>query len=374
MDFTTTEDQQALTGLAVRILSEKATPARLATLEKAGRWLDDDLWRALADAGIVGAALSEDVGGGGMGFTELALLLEQIGAHVAPVPLLETVLCAALPVDVFGSAEQRARDLPDVAAGRALLTAALVESGRDDPQHPSTVAVAEGSGYRLTGLKSCVPLADQARRILVPASCPDGRVVLALVEPSAQGVTLREQRATSGQPQHEVELAGVLVAPTDVLAGPEGGGEALAWLLERTYAGIAATALGVSGRALAMSAQYTTGREQFGRPIATFQAVGHRLADSYIDVEAMRLTMLQAVWLLDAGLPAASEVAVAKWWACEGGHRVAHAAQHVHGGVGVDVEYPLTRYFRWSKQLELMLGGGTAQLLRLGATLAAEPA
>jgi alkylation response protein AidB-like acyl-CoA dehydrogenase len=164
------------------------------------------------------------------------------------------------------------------------------------------------------------------------------------------------------------------VAAADVLVGPDRGAEALDWLLDRALVGIAATALGVSGRALAMSATYTTGREQFGRPIATFQAVGHRLADAFVDVEAMRLTTLQAVWLLDAGLPAATEVAVAKWWACEGGHRVAHAAQHVHGGVGVDVEYPLSRYFRWSKQLEMTLGAAPAQLLRIGSTLATEPA
>ncbi|MEA2484716.1 MAG: 3-oxocholest-4-en-26-oyl-CoA dehydrogenase beta subunit, partial [Thermoleophilaceae bacterium] len=161
---------------------------------------------------------------------------------------------------------------------------------------------------------------------------------------------------------------------SDVVAGPDTGADVLAWLLDRTVTALSATALGVSGRALKMSAEYTSGREQFGRAVATFQAVGHRLADAYIDVEAMRLTTLQAVWLLDAGLPARDQATIAKWWACEGGHRVAHAAQHVHGGVGVDVDYPLSRYFRWSKQLEMTLGGATAQLLRLGAHLAAEPA
>lgn len=374
MDFTTTEDQQALIGLVTQILGDRATPKRLAELERAGTWLDEDLWSRLADAGIVGASLAEDVGGGGLGFIELALLLEQVGAHVAPVPLLETVLCAALPLDVFGSPAQRTRDLPDVAAGRALLTAALVENGRDDPRRPLTVATPDGGGLRLTGNKSCVPLAAQARRVLMPASLADGRTVIALVEPGAPGVTVRAQTATSGQPQAEVELADVAVAADDVLAGPDRGAEVLGWLLDRTLAGVAATALGVSGRALAMSATYTTGREQFGRPIATFQAVGHRLADAYVDVEAMRLTMLQAVWLLDAGLPASTEVAVAKWWAAEGGHRVAHACQHVHGGVGIDVEYPLFRYFRWSKQLEMSYGAATAQSLRLGAALAADPA
>jgi alkylation response protein AidB-like acyl-CoA dehydrogenase len=373
VDFTTSDDQQALVGLARQILAEQATPKRLAELEDSGGWYDESLWRQLAEAGIVGAALAEDVGGGGLGFTELALLLEQVGAHVAPVPLLETVLCAALPIDAFGTPAQRSRDLPDVAAGRALLAAALTESGRDDPARPLTTATPYDGGFRLRGTKSAVAFAEQARRILVPATDPDGRVVVVLLDPSSDGVTVRRQVATNGQPQAEVELSGVAVAADEVLAGPDRGAEVLGWILDRAYTGLAATALGVSGRALAMSAEYTTGREQFGRPVATFQAVGHRLADAYIDVEAMRLTTLQAVWLLDSGLPGRDEAAVAKWWACEGGHRVAHAAQHVHGGVGVDVEYPLSRYFRWSKQLEMTLGGATAQLLRLGAALAADP-
>jgi alkylation response protein AidB-like acyl-CoA dehydrogenase len=373
MDFTTTEDQQALVGLATQILSEQATPKRLAELEERGEFYDPVLWGHLAEAGIVGAALSDDVGGGGRGFTELALVLEQVGAHVAPVPLLETVLCAALPIDVFGTPAQRSRDLPEVATGAALLTAALTESGRDDPYRPLTTAIADGDGFRVTGFKSCVPFPPSVRRILVPASTADGRVVIALVEPGATGLTVRRQVATHGQPQAELELTDVHVAADDVLGGPDRGEEILGWILDRTLAGLAATALGVSGRALKMSAEYTSGREQFGRPVATFQAVGQRLADAYLDVEAMRLSTLQAVWLLDSGLPGRDEATIAKWWACEGGHRVAHAAQHVHGGVGVDVDYPLARYFRWSKQTEMSLGGGTAQLLRLGAALAAEP-
>jgi alkylation response protein AidB-like acyl-CoA dehydrogenase len=370
VDFTLNEDQQALVGLATRILSEQSTQKHLDALDQTGTWFDADLWKQLADAGIVGAALKEDVGGGGLGFIELALLLQQVGAHVAQVPLFETVLCAALPLDRFGSAEQRARDLPDVAAGTALLTAGLVESGRDDLTRPTTTATPQGTAYAVSGLKSNVPFADQARRILVPAALADGQVVLLLVEPSAAGVTLRAGTATNGLPLYDVELDG---ATGEVLVGPDKGADALAWLLDRALAGLAATALGVSGTALRLSAAYTTAREQFGRPIATFQAVGHRLADAYIDVEALRLTTLQAVWLLDAGLPGRDEARIAKWWAAEGGHRVAHAAQHVHGGVGIDIDYELHRYFRWSKQVEFTLGSAQAQLLSLGATLAAEP-
>jgi alkylation response protein AidB-like acyl-CoA dehydrogenase len=370
MDFTTTEDQQALVGLATQILSEQSTQKRLDELDAKSTWFDADLWKQLAEAGIVGAALKEDVGGLGLGFTELALLLEQVGAHVAQVPLFETVLCAALPVDTFGTEEQRRRDLPDVAAGRALLAAALVESGRDDLRRPLTTATPVGASYTLSGTKTNVPIADQARRLVVSASLADGRVVLLLVEPTAAGVSLRPGTGTSGLPLFEVELAD---AAGEVLVGPDKGADALAWILDRALTGVAATALGVSGRALKLSASYTTGREQFGRAIATFQAVGHRLADAYIDVEAMRLTTLQAVWLLDSGLPGRDEAQIAKWWASEGGHRVAHAAQHVHGGVGIDIDYELWRYFRWSKQLEFTLGSAQAQLLSLGATLAAEP-
>lgn len=357
MDFTTTEDQQALVGLATQILSEQSTKKRLDSLTT---WYDEELWLRLAQAGIVGAALKEDVGGLGLGFTELALTLEQVGAHVAQVPLFETVLCAALPIDQFGTDEQRQRILPAVAAGQSLITAALVESGRDDLRRPSTALNPDGT---VTGTKTNVPLADQADLLVVSATGPDG-TQLVLVDP--KDATIRMGTGTSGLPLGEVELS-------NAKAEPLGGPDALGWLVDRALTGLAATALGVSAKALKLSATYTAGREQFGRPIATFQAVGHRLADAYIDVEAIRLTTLQAIWLLDAGLPGRDEAQIAKWWASEGGHRVAHACQHVHGGVGIDVEYELHRYFRWSKHLEFCFGSAQTQLLSLGATLAAEP-
>lgn len=370
MDFTLDDDQQALVGLAMQILSKESTQERLDALDEQGTWLDADLWRRLAEAGVVGAALGEDVGGGGLGFAAAALLCEQVGSYVAQVPMLETVVCAALPVDRFGSEAQRRRDLPDVVAGTALLSAALVESGREDPRDLAATATrtGDGSAYRVSGLKTSVPLADQARRVLVPAVA-EGEVVLLLVEPSAAGVTLRPGTGTTGLPLFEVELD---EATAELLVGPEGGAEALAWVLDRALVGLAATGLGVSAKALALSASYTTGREQFGRPIATFQAVGHRLADAYIDVEGIRLTTRQAIWLLDAGLPGHDEARIAKWWAAEGGHRVAHAAQHVHGGVGIDLDYVLHRYFTWSKHVEFTLGSAQHQLLSLGAALAAE--
>ncbi|MCU1602332.1 MAG: acyl-CoA dehydrogenase [Frankiales bacterium] len=358
MDFTLTGDQQALLGLAKDILDKECTTKRLDALQE---WFDAPLHRQLAEAGLLGAALSEDVGGGGLGFTELTLLLEQVGVHVAQVPVLE-VLVPALAIDRLGSEEQR-QVLRGVAAGTELVVGALTETGREDPSRPATTATLQGaSTWLLNGAKSAVPLLDRAAKVVVPAATASG-TALFLVDGggTATGTT------SHGLPVGELHFDGTAA---ELLTDDPG---ALGWLLDRAYVAIASTALGVSSHALRLSAAYTTTREQFGRAIATFQAVGHRLADAYIDVEGIRLTTLQAVWLLDEGLPAHDEARIAKWWAAEGGHRVAHAAQHVHGGVGIDLDYELHRYFTWSKYLEFTLGGATAQSLSLGATLAAEP-
>jgi alkylation response protein AidB-like acyl-CoA dehydrogenase len=133
---------------------------------------------------------------------------------------------------------------------------------------------------------------------------------------------------------------------------------------------LAATMLGVCEGALALTASYVSERQQFGAPIGTFQAVAHRCADAYVDTEAIRLTTLQALWQLGQDRDAGRAVAVATFWATDGGHRVVHAAQHLHGGIGVDVDYPVHRYFRREKVVEALLGGNHAALARLGAALA----
>jgi alkylation response protein AidB-like acyl-CoA dehydrogenase len=206
----------------------------------------------------------------------------------------------------------------------------------------------------------------------VPATADDG-IVIALVDVAAAGVLLERQDTTNFDPEARITLEGVRVADGDVLGTVADGQANLDWIVERATAALCAIAIGVCEEALRMTAEYTKTREQFDRVIATFQAVGQRAADAYIDTEAIRLTTWQAVWRLSEGLPATAEVAVAKFWAAEGGQRVVHAAQHLHGGMGVDKDYPLHRYFLLAKKLELTLGGATPQLLKLGGILAAEP-
>jgi alkylation response protein AidB-like acyl-CoA dehydrogenase len=371
MDFAFNTEQQDVRDLAARILGDFCTPERLPDFEKAGDRFDRGLWSALADASLLGVALPTDVGGMGLGFLELCVLLEQAGRFVAPVPLFPSLVLGAAPIAHFGSTDQRSRHLGPVVAGTSVLTAALTDAGSRDPQAPATTAVEDGGVWVLDGEKVCVLAASIADAILVPATVADGRVVVALVARDAQGLTLEPEVLTTGETVCTIRLEGVRVGGEDLLGGPQAGADVLRWTVERATAALCAVALGNAERALRLTAKYTGERKQFGKAIATFQAVAQRAADAYIDVEAMRVTTWQAAWRLSQGLPAVREVAIAKSWACEGGHRVCYAAQHLHGGIGVDKDYPLHRHYLLSKQAEILLGASNEQLARLGGMLAA---
>jgi len=372
MDFSYSDDQQALLELAQRILADRSTPERLKRLERGdGPRFDAELWSELARAGLLGLGIPEEFGGQGLGFLEVAGVVEEVGRATAAVPYLETVVLAALPLVAFADGAQKRRWLPAIAAGECIMTAALVEA-EGDPLRPQTRAVAVADGWRISGEKFCVPYAATAHEILVPATGDDGAVTLFVVAARASGVRMTALETTSGQPESLVELQDVLVAADAIIGAPGQGAEIVAWMQERMNAAQACLALGVCAEALRLTAEYTKNRKQFGQPIASFQAAGHRAADAYIDTEAIRLTARQAAWRIAAGLPAAPQVAVAKFWAADAGHRVVHAAQHLHGGVGVDRDYPLHRYFLYARQLTLTLGHGTEQLRRLGAMIAAD--
>ncbi len=365
MDFGFDDDQEALRDLARQILDDHVTNERLKELEAGGDGVDHDTWKRLADAGIVGIALPEDRGGGGLGFVEAAIALEEIGRHVAPVPYLWTVV-AALAVAEFGSDEWRARLLPDICSGNAVLTSALSELANDDPAAPTVRAAAENAGWRLSGEKQFVPFAALARTILVPATTGDATGVF-LVDPHAEGVALEESRATNREPVYRLTLDS---ASGELLGELDAGAAIVDWIVERATAGLCVMQAGICERALRMTADYTSSREQFDHPIAAFQAVSQRAGDAYVDAEAVRLTAWQAAWRIAEGLPATDEIAIAKFWSGEGASRVVHAAQHLHGGIGVDTDYPLHRYFTWARWIELTLGSSTQQLRTLGASIA----
>jgi len=366
MDFTLSDEQQAARDLAEQIFHDAATVERVKAVEATEDRFDRGLWAALGDAGLLGLCLPDDVDGSGLGLLELCLLLEQQGRVVAPVPLWATLALGALPLAEWGSAAQRQAWLPGVAHGDVVLTAALAEAGVNDPAHPAAQARPDGRGWRLDGTKVSVPAAHVAARVLVPAATPDGAAVF-LLDPHGPGVRVERAVTTNREVHPHLHLDG---APGEPLGALDAGPRVLAWMLDRARVGLCALQLGVGEAAVALAADYTSNRIQFGKPLSTFQGVALKAADGLIQSEALRVTTWQAAWRLDAGWDAAAEVLVAKWWASDGGQRVVHIAQHLHGGMGADVDYPVHRYFLWGKQIEDMLGGSSATLARLGETLA----
>jgi acyl-CoA dehydrogenase len=373
MDFDLTEEQLAVSEAAGTIFEGMAGTDRLAEVEGTADRVDDALWSELAKANLLGLAIPEEHGGSGLGLTELCLVLEQQGRAVAPVPLWATTVLGALPIARFGTPDQQARWLPAVAAGEARLSAALNEVAASARNRPTIVAERAGEGWRLHGTAFAVPQAHVADRVLVPAKVDgagDDSVIVALVDPTAPGATLERTITTDRQIHPHVHLDGLSVGSADVVAGPGEGAAAVPWMLDRARTGLCAIQLGVTEEAVRRAAAYLNQRHQFGRPLSSFQGTMLRAADAYIDTEAIRVTTWQAAWRIDAGLPATEAVAVAHWWASEAGQSVVHATQHLHGGLGADISYPIHRYFLWGKQIELMLQGPNAELARLGAMLA----
>ncbi|BBY25044.1 acyl-CoA dehydrogenase family protein [Mycobacterium stomatepiae] len=365
MDFTFTEEQETIRKLARELFERRGTPERLTELEAGETRYDGALWQELAAVDLLGAGLPESLGGNGGGFLEVGVLLAEVGRAVAPVPAYATLVLGADPIARHGNPEQQQCFLPDVISGTRILTAGLQEPGRSEPTSPATKAVRDGQNWRLDGAKELVPAAQLADTVLIPASTDDDRVSLFLLACDAPNVEIRPVATTSGQPHADVFLDGATVSETDRLDG------SIESLYTRALIGLCAIQLGVAERALQIAAEYTSAREQFGRPIGSFQAVQQRLADAFIDVEAIRWTTWHAAWLIANGRPledARRAARIAKFWAADAGARVASTTQHVHGGIGIDITYPLHRYFLWAKHNELTLGSAPAQLAGIGST------
>lgn len=382
MDFAFTDEQQALRDLARKILETEATPDRLREIERSDERIDRKLWSTLAEANLLGVALPEAYGGSGYGFLELCLLLEEIGRAVAPVPAWTALACTAAPIARFGSDALQSRWLPRLISGDAILSAALSEPDNVDPLAPATTASPDGAAWRLEGAKFCVPAAHVAERVLVPAALRDGRVGLFLIDPRGAGVEQQRQLVTDRSVQAWLTLDGARATADDVVGSFDVGRSALQWTVERAIAGLCALQVGVGDKALRITAGYAAQRQQFERPIGSFQAVHTRAADAYCDLESMRLVALQAAYLLsrgssdaDRGAVTSDELAtdavqVAKVFAGEAGHAIAYAAMHLHGGIGVDIDYPVHRYYLWARQIELTLGSGASALSAIGERLA----
>ncbi|MEU9988705.1 acyl-CoA dehydrogenase family protein [Streptomyces sp. NPDC048045] len=375
MDFTFTEEQLAAAEAARGVfagVAPDAVPSPALTAGAVAEGFDRELWSRLSGADLVGLLLDEEYGGAGLDSIALCLVLRESAKVLARVPLLEHSAAVAA-VQAYGGKELKERLLAQAGRGEPVLTVAAHGRTGHDPAGLSVTARRDGPAWVLDGVQTAVPWGYDADFLLVPAHTGAGRTVLALVARGQEGLVLAEQVSTSGERLAELRLQNTRIAAGDVMEAED----AWEWLHGLLATGICALALGLGERVLKMTAEYTGKREQFGYPIATFQAVAVQAADRYIDLRAMEATLWQAAWRIASGspgaLPAAGDVAVAKIWAAEGVRRVVQTAQHLHGGFGADTDYPLHRYHAWAKHLELALGPAAAYEETLGDLLAAHP-
>ncbi|KUM75611.1 acyl-CoA dehydrogenase family protein [Streptomyces griseorubiginosus] len=378
MDFTFSEEQQAAAEAARGVFADvapDAVPSPALTTGAVADEFDRALWARLAEADLLSLLVAEEYGGAGLDAVALCLVLRESAKVLARVPLLENSAGLAA-VQAYGGQELRADLLERAGRGEIVLTVAASGRTGHDPAELAVTArqvegAGEGAGWVLDGVQTAVPWVYDADYVVVPAHTAADRTVLALVPRDHDGVALGEQFSTSGERLGELRLDSVRIDARDVIEA-EGAWE---WLRDLLTTGTCALALGLGERVLRMSSEYTSGREQFGYPVATFQAVAVQAADRYIDLRAMEVTLWQAAWRLSSGargaLPVSGDVAVAKIWASEGVRRVVQTAQHLHGGFGADVDYPLHRYHAWAKHLELSLGPAAAHEEALGDLLAA---
>ncbi|MER5307054.1 acyl-CoA dehydrogenase family protein [Streptomyces sp. NPDC002773] len=342
MDFTPTEEQEAARELAGRIFADLATHERL---RAAGTGTDAELWKALCAAGLPGAV--EETG-----LLGLVLLLEEQGRVTAQVPFAASVAYGLLAVTRNGTDEQRARLLPGLRDGTTVVTGAFPAPG-------TVTARDDGRGTRrLGGAVDWVPWLRDATHVLVPDA--DRALWLVRVEEAAR---VEPVELTAPWSAARLVLDG---APGERLGG-SGAYEDVLAAARIAFAGLQA---GVCAGSLARAVEHTSVREQFGRPLSTHQAVQLRAADAHMDTEAIRVTAYEAAWRFDAGLDAAGAALTAAWWASEAGKRVVHAGQHLHGGMGADLDHPVHRHFLWGRQLDAYLGSGTELLAELGGLLA----
>jgi alkylation response protein AidB-like acyl-CoA dehydrogenase len=365
MDFELDEELSAVRDLAEKIFADRATVDRVRIVENEHGGYDAELWRTLANAGLLGIHLPEEQGGAGLGLLGLAVLLEQQGRRVAPVPLWNVLAGAALPLEVGGSEDHIARWLGPLLAGEAIVVGAFLPDAVGQVRR--LTGIPDRKSWRVSGRLAPVAGAGVADAVLVPMDL-DGRAAVCVLPTGRGGVARTPLAVTSRGDAAELVLDDVLVTAEDLLDVANSGDDLSRLTLMWTRIALAAVQSGVCREALAQTAQYTSQRHQFGRPLSTNQGVALRAADAHLDTEAIRLTTLRAAWLHDTGQRDAVEPAalVSTWWASAGGLRAVHATQHLHGGMGADVDYPIHRYFLWGREIAFSLGTAAAVAAELG--------
>ena len=363
MDFNLTEEQKILRKTARDFLEAKCPSAFVLEMEKDEKGYTEGLWRGMAELGWMALIIPEEYEGVGGDFLDLVVMLEEMGRACLPGPFFSTVLLGSQSIMEAGNESQRRDFLPGIAAGGILFTLALMEpvTTKYDPYLIEVRASPQGKDFVIEGTKLFVPDAHVADYIICAArtsgeSGSQKGITLFLVEKKAPGMSYTPLKTMAGDKQYEVHFNKVLVPPGNILGKVNEGGKYLEKVLQRGAVGKCAEMLGGAQKVLEMASSYAKEREQFGKPIGSFQAVQHHCANMLMDVEASRFITYKAGWMLSRGIPCAKEVAAAKAWVSEASRRVSALGHQVLGATAYIVEHDMPLYSRRAKAAEVSFG------------------
>jgi alkylation response protein AidB-like acyl-CoA dehydrogenase len=344
-------------------------------MEKDDLGYAQDLWKQMADLGWLGLGISSTHGGADGTMSDLVTLYEELGRAIAPTPHLVSTILAAGVIENLGSEEQKSALLPKIASGEIIVSFAYLEP--EASWRPSGVTLRarhDGDGFLLNGTKLFVPFAAAADQIIVVARIEGAGtegITAFLVDAKDSGIALTKLRTIDNAPEYEAILSDVRVDAGDVL-GPVGNGwSGIHAAMQRAAVLQSAELVGIAQVALDFAVEFSKTRVQFGRPIAVFQAISHKLAAASIDVDSARLITYEAAWTLDQGLPSAEVVAACKAHVNEASKRVVQASSQVMGGLGFMEVHDFGLYFMRQKSGELNLGDAGLHHDRLFEEIAA---
>ncbi|MAI80201.1 MAG: acyl-CoA dehydrogenase [Deltaproteobacteria bacterium] len=353
MDLALTEEQQMIVDMTQGILEEHSTIEVVRQLEDDPKGYPDELWKQLAESGLTGLLIPESFGGGGQGLVEAALVYEQFGTYLSPVPhFVSSVLSARMLLEV-GTDHQQEEWLGKMANGDAILSVAWLEPERGFGQKGvQMAAVADGGDFLLSGVKQHVYFASAASQLIVLARTEAG-IELFLVDPTAQGVAMRQQLSQSGDAQYRVEFDNVRVSSSARLGGAGTGWETFNQVLHEGIILLAAQAIGGAQKVLDITVEYSKERIQFDKPLGAFQALAHYMADCVTNIDGGRVLVYEAAWNAAQGRSISRFAPMAKLFACETYREVTRICAQIWGGVAFTIEYDCQLYFRRAKQLQL---------------------
>ena len=368
MDFSFSEEQEAMRDSLQRMFGDMCDDDQIKKLSQSKALVHERLWQQLADAGIFALPFSEDAGGLGLSLVEFCMAVELQGRYLPQLPLISSVVESALAIEQGENAAIKDSVLPGVIDGSHILCSARRYTGLQ-PSEALSISCDENGVKTINGRTGFAAYAACADGILLELNGEDGALLLVYLNAQANGVTCIEQTAISGEPAGYFVFSQVEFSDKDIVAQGQRAEELVTAQRHATWVALAAQQTGILEEALRRAAEYVSERKQFGRALGSFQAVSQQAADAYMEVESLRSVYWRALDDIQSEKDIGVSAAVAKYWVAQAGHKVAHTALHLHGGIGQDLEYPIHRFFLWAKQAERVLGSVEGISSELGRML-----